>query len=394
MRVLTNARLPFVLLLLAAPAVAAAQGEVDGPVDANPVADAPVAAEAPAAEEPVVVNLRTTPASDGPIEVRIGFHLIRITDVDEREETLDFEGGLHMLWHDPRLAYDPVDIGRPDYEHVPGDFSRKPPLIFQGDFAVKEVFDGWRPHVRINNGIGDRQISYMAIAIWPDGHIAYTDQFHATAETPMALRRFPFDTQHLELFISPYAFKRHEMVFVHVPGLVGSWSQDAGIADWERIGLDIEEQPTEIEMLDGSATTLSELIVTVSLRRRPGHILFSIIFPLLILVSLSWSVFWMDDESISDRVNVSFVGILSVVAYYFVILDTVPQIPYPTMMDAFMITTFITLASSVVVNFVVDKLNRTGRGEAGDRVDRTCRWAFPLGYTLVTAAVVAVFSSV
>ena len=131
----------------------------------------------------------------------------------------------------------------------------------------------------------------------------------------------------------------------------------------------------------------------MKLARRPVRILFSLVLPLLILVSLTWSVFWMDEESISNRINISLVGILSVVAYYFVIQDSVPRISYLSMMDAFMIGTFLLLAASVVISIVVDKLNRAGRTPTGDRVDRVCRWAFPTAYVVLTTLIVILFTT-
>ena len=52
---------------------------------------------------------------------------------------------------------------------------------------------------------------------------------------------------------------------------------------------------------------------------------------MLLLVALTWCVFWMDNETLSNRVNITFIGILSVVAYYFVILDSVPAASYLTL---------------------------------------------------------------
>jgi len=120
--------------------------------------------------------------------------------------------------------------------------------------------------------------------------------------------------------------------------------------------------------------------------------LFSIIFPLLILVSLTWIVFWLDEESVTDRVNISFIGILSVVAYYLVVQDSVPEIPYLTMVDAFMMATFLILAATVMISIVVDKFNRAGRKADGDRLDRICRWVFPLGYVFVTGLIALAFA--
>jgi hypothetical protein len=61
------------------------------------------------------------------------------------------------------------------------------------------------------------------------------------------------------------------------------------------------------------------------------------------------------------------------------------------MMDVFIIATFLILAATVVMSIVVDKLDRAGRKDDGDRLDRISRWAFPLGYTLVAAVIALVF---
>lgn len=337
-------------------------------------------------------HLRGIPNGDGPVEVRIGFQLFDITDVDEKEETISFEGGIYLMWMDSRQAYDPVKVGLPNGGWVPGDYSRPPRRIYQGDFEVKEVFQGWRPYITLSNGIGNRQITNMMVGIWPDGMLYYGERFFAKAETPMNLQRFPFDRQSIQLYFHPFLYQRKEVVLIFSDAMAGSWQQDTGIAEWKKMDVEIKERPLEYVMMDGNKRISSELVVTLNIGRRPGHFLFGIILPLLILVSLSWCVFWMDEESISNRVNISLVGILSVVAYYFVIQDTVPKIPYLTMMDAFIIATFIILAASVVVSIVVDKLDRAGRKETGNRIDYACRWLFPLGYLVIILLIVLLFN--
>ncbi|MBW2159665.1 MAG: hypothetical protein JRH14_06825 [Deltaproteobacteria bacterium] len=337
-------------------------------------------------------HLRALPKSDGPLQVQIGFHVFDITDISEKDETIDFDGAIYLQWHDPRQAYDPADFGYSAEDFPSGDTSRSPPRLYQGEFAVKEVFQGWRPHIKFANAIGDRQTTYMAIVVWPDGTVVYADHFLAKAETPMNLRRFPFDRQSLELYLVPHWHQAHEVELVHADGMSGTWQQDSGIAEWEKLGLKLEEQAFEYVHRDGVKKVVSQLLVKLDVARRPGHVLFSIIFPLLILVSLTWIVFWLDEESVTDRVNISFIGILSVVAYYLVMQDSVPEIPYLTMVDAFILATFLILAATVVINIVVDKYNRSGRKAEGDRLDRICRWGFPLGYVFVTALIAFVFS--
>jgi hypothetical protein len=336
-------------------------------------------------------ELRTIPKpADGPLEVRVGFHLIDINSVNEREEAIEFEGVIAVRWSDPRQAYDIAELGLADIDSAE-TLARAPARIYQGDFEVKELYQGWRPHIKIANGIGDRSASHMAIGAFPDGTVVYAEYFHAKVETSMDLRTFPFDSQSLEVYVQPYNYQNNEVVLVHDPNMSGDRARDKGIAEWAKRGIKIRERTAEHVRLGGSRQYISELVVDIGIARRPGHIVFSIILPLLILVSLTWSVFWMDEESISNRVNISLVGILSVVAYYFVVLDSVPEIPYLTMMDAFMIATFLLLAATVVISFVVDRLNRSGKKNIGDQVDYVCRWAFPLGYAMITGLIVLIY---
>jgi hypothetical protein len=51
------------------------------------------------------------PPTDGAVEVLMGFNLVNITDVSERDETIDFAGAIYLEWMDPPQAYDPADYG-------------------------------------------------------------------------------------------------------------------------------------------------------------------------------------------------------------------------------------------------------------------------------------------
>lgn len=48
----------------------------------------------------------------------------------------------------------------------------------------------------------------------------------------------------------------------------------------------------------------------------------------------------------------------------------------------------------MIVNLVVAKLDQAGRGDFGNRVDITCRWAFPLAFVAMNAANAAYFLTV
>lgn len=330
------------------------------------------------------------PPGATPLEISMGFSLASLSDVNEREETIEFDGTLYLRWKDPRLAHDPLSVGYTE-DYVLGDYSQAPRLIYQGDFSVKEIFDGWRPHIIMMNGISDRIKTNVTIAIWPDGIVTYAEIFNAKVETPMDLRLFPFDKQELKIYFHPFVYDREMLILVPDDMLGGIWDQDMGIAEWTSQNVSVNENPRDLIRFNGNIRTVSEYVVSIGLERRPLHMIISIIFPLVLLVSLSWCVFWLDEESVTNRVNISFIGILSVVAYYLVIQNSIPKINYLTLIDAFILLTFIILAASVVVSIVVDKLNRAGRKEAGNKVDRIARWAFPGVYIAISGLLGVIF---
>ena len=134
-------------------------------------------------------------------------------------------------------------------------------------------------------------------------------------------------------------------------------------------------------------------VLNVNVRRDPLFTLRLVGLPLALIVVLSWSVFWMERSSLGDRLSVSFVGILTAVAYQIVVGDLLPHVSYITLMHAFLNFSFLIMCASVVANLVVGACDRNGKVALGDLIDRRCRVLFPITYLglLLAAAINAFF---
>lgn len=325
-----------------------------------------------------------------PLEVRMGFNLINITDVNEKEETMDFEGALYLEWRDPRLI-SKMAMGSGNGADTDDGRSGGALRIYQGAFKVNEVFPGWRPHVVIPNGIGDRVSSNVAIRTWPDGRVQYSEIFFSKVETPMDLRRFPFDTQELEIYFHPFGYQSDELLLVPDHDLARSWSRNVGIAEWSQESISVRGETETIAYFDDVTGTISAVVATVEIRRKPLHVVLTILLPMVVLVALTWCVFWMDAETLSNRVSITFIGILSVVTYYFVVFESLPEIDYLTFMDGFILATFLILAAGVVVAVLIETTSREEGRETDPRINKICRWAFPLTYAGTTCVLGLIF---
>jgi hypothetical protein len=63
-----------------------------------------------------------------------------------------------------------------------------------------------------------------------------------------------------------------------------------------------------------------------------------------------------------------------------VISQILPRISYFTLMNGFLNLSFLIMCGTVVINLVVGAFDQKGKSEVGDRIDRRCRWIFPLTY--------------
>ncbi|API87359.1 ligand-gated ion channel [Francisella uliginis] len=295
-----------------------------------------------------------------------------IQNLDEVNEQIQADTIFKFKWHDPRLAF---DSKKEDTEYK----------IYQGDFQHDEIFEGWRPQVSIINEIGNPQIKSRQLRIYPNGDVLYTEQRTLVLETPMQLRKFPFDKQKLSAHIIPFGYNANEVQLKVDPDYkitVKDYIKDhpnVNIAEWQLINFNLKSS-TPVKQYYGKPSKISMLDFNISLERKPVNILLKVLVPLSLLVLAMWAVFWMDTQALSDRLNISFIGILSVIAYQFLVEGEMPDIDYLTFTDGFLLLSFSILFSTVLESLIVYWLVKTNKQSLAKGVDIFSRAAFPLTY--------------
>ncbi|MEE3329159.1 MAG: hypothetical protein VX252_17625 [Myxococcota bacterium] len=312
-----------------------------------------------------------------PTVIEVGFYLSDINDINEQQETFEVEAQLISTWDDPRLAFDPETEGT----HV---------KTYTGDYQFNEVFTGWWPQLILTNESGDFEQQGVVLRVSPQGRLQLIQEITARAEMPMALQRFPFDRQTFTANFVVLGYEEDQIVLS--PDIDQTGRDDTGvqIAQWNLKSISVDVKPFQPSLEGNLKPTYSQFSVHLDMERQPQFMLRVVVFPLALLCLLCASVFWMDHESLGDRMAISFTGLLTVVAYQFLIGGSLPTIAYFTLMDGFVYSTYAFVAGTIMINLRVDHLNRTGRQEVGDRLDEKCRWIFPsifMGTNLLIAFV-------
>ncbi|MFN2377632.1 MAG: hypothetical protein ABR538_13915, partial [Candidatus Binatia bacterium] len=315
---------------------------------------------------------------DGPVVVRAGFELRDVNEIDDEAEVFEFTGVMTLQWKDPRQAFDPAVEGVGE-------------KVFQGGYQVNEISTGWYPQVVLVNEAGMYEKSGVVLRVRPDGTSTLVETLTASAESEMDMRRFPFDRHRLEAIFVVLGFGRDEVRLEVAPGHPVHREDQVSIPQWgiRGSGLSVRDQPAP-----GAAPgdVSSAFVLGADVQRHAFYSIRLVAFPLFVIVLLSFSVFWMDKASLGDRLSVSFVGILTGVAFQITISEHLPAIAYVTLIHGFLSLSFVTMCATVVVNLRVSVLDKRGESARGDRIDGRCRWAFPLAYfTLIVAVFLIAF---
>lgn len=320
-----------------------------------------------------------------PTRVRCGLMILDVVGINDVEETFEAEVALVASWKDPRLAFDPEAEGTDQ-------------KIFQGDFQFAEIFTGWWPQLLIINQVGSGDTNAIKVEINPDGQVTLLEQRNVLLETPMSLYDYPFDTQRLRAVMVPFGNTSDEVIlevderYIQAANDYVRREQGVNVAGWDLREIVMKADETELN-LTGTPTTFSRVVTTIMLKRQNGQIIWNILFPLLVLVSMVWSIFWLDCDSLSDRLNISFIGVLTIVAYQFVVIENMPRMSYLTFTDTLLLVSFVTMAATIPQSLAMHALERKGRQAVARRIDRICRWAFPATYLLLIGGTVAWYAT-
>jgi hypothetical protein len=299
------------------------------------------------------------PNPSGATDVGIGLFILEVVEVNEVDNTFTVEAYMDNVWCDRR-------------RQISGERQ-----TYVEDVAQGELERGWMPDITLVNQVEKPVVENKELILESDGTVEYRQKFNAKLEARYDLRRFPFDDQTLQLEVESFDWPAAELQLRPVENAVG-FSERFEIPEWRAVNVASELREQE-EPRDRAK--FSELLISLGVDRESGFYLWKIMVPLFLLVATSWSVFWMPGDSLSNRLAISFTGILTIVAYQFVIADVLPKVTYFTLWDVLLTFSFVLMLATVAVSVLVTGLHSRRRVLAR-QIDDTARIGFPATYLL------------
>jgi hypothetical protein len=311
----------------------------------------------PAPAEPVAA-----PPGGGPVEVGVGLHIVDIAQINEVDNTFSIEVDVVGTWMDPRLAFDPEEAGT----------DRQ---TWFGPAADQVHVSMWNTQLTAANTLGEPHRGSRNLTIDADGRVTFRARVTAALRAPLDFHRFPFDHQVLPIEVESYLWDANAVVLRPLDGLTG-FDPDFDLPEWRVLGMRTRSRENE---RSGYETPFSQAVFEIEVARKAGYYLWKIVVPLVVIVMISWVVFYMKGERLGRRAGVSATGILTVIAYQFIATQALPRVPYLTTMDLIILLSVVTIGATMIVNIVVEHVT-DGAPETAHRVDTVCRFVFPVVY--------------
>ena len=85
----------------------------------------------------------------------------------------------------------------------------------------------------------------------------------------------------------------------------------------------------------------NEYYFEINLARSSFYYLTKVILPIFLVLLLSWSSFWIRSKDIESKLTVTIICFLSLIAYNFVVDDSIPKLDYLTWLDYFIFSSYV-----------------------------------------------------
>ncbi|VDK46877.1 unnamed protein product [Anisakis simplex] len=283
------------------------------------------------------------------LTVNVGASLIRIIDVDEKNQILTTNLWLEMQWIDAKLTWNPAKYGGLKTLHIPSE------LIWTPDFVL------------YNNAAGDPDITIFTDALVAyDGRVFWQPPAIYKSFCPIDVTWFPYDSQNCEMKFGAWTYTGYAVDLKQLP-------KDQVVNGTDNYGQDVETMETgmdlsffyrsaEWDLLSLSSARHAVLYTSCCgpekyvdityyfvLRRKTLFYTCNLIVPCFLISILTTFVFYLSDHKITFSISI----LVTLTVFFLVLIDIMPptSLVIP-MFGRYLITTMILVSLSTVVSVI------------------------------------------
>ncbi|HEV3393794.1 MAG TPA: hypothetical protein VG103_09855 [Chthoniobacterales bacterium] len=317
------------------------------------------------AEMPAVID--RPGAQEGPTQVSVGIWIVDISNIDSAQQHFTADIAVVLQWKDARLAHTGTGLAH---------------------YALDQI---WTPRVAIANETSSVSRKFPdSVEVEPDGTVIYRQRYAGSFTQSLRLQSFPFDRQAFHFQVVAIRYRPNEVVFVPDE----NWIRD-GLQQAAGISPSITLPDWTVEKWDAKARVYaltpgmqySGYAFEFTASRNVAYYIWKVILPLVLIVMMSWVVFWIDPATSNSQISVAVTSMLTLIAYRFAVDSQLPRLPYMTRLDLFFLVSTLLVFFSLIEVLITTILENKQQTERAKKIDRYCRVIFPAIFAIASIAI-------
>ncbi len=255
-------------------------------------------------------------------------------------------------------------------------------LSGESDQRMMDLSDVWNPELQITNQQRLLTTFPDKVNVSPDGSVQWVQRYWGKFSNPLDLHDFPIDhhTFVIQLVSARIDSENVELRMPDEKVFLSGLAKKLSLPDWAVSEWRVVTAP--VELIDG-AKALPGVAFEFDAKRYFGYYLVKVLLPLLMIVMMSWIVFWIHPSESGSQISVSITSMLTLIAYRFALGAMLPKVSYITRMDGFILFATIMVFIALMEAVTTSRLVKVGKEDLALKMDKVCRVLFPSTFIAV-----------
>ncbi|XP_069138036.1 neuronal acetylcholine receptor subunit alpha-10-like [Argopecten irradians] len=289
-------------------------------------------------------NKQTRPVFNAshPVNVKVGWTVTQIFDVDEKNQVITVNVWLDQEWLDEKLSWDPADYNGLSVMRIPCN-------------------NLWLPDIVLYNSASDYNEKYMeALAmVSHTGNVFWPPIVKFRSSCQMDITYFPFDDQICKMKMGSWAYDGYQVDVLNRSSNV-DLSNYVENGEWELINTSAVRN---VVTYPCCPTPFPDVTFSIHIRRRTTYYMYNVIIPSVMLSSLALLGFWLHPDG-GEKVTLGLTVLLALSVFMLLIAENTPATSfYVPLLGVYLITTMSFTSCSVIVAVTVSNIHARGARE-------------------------------
>ena len=313
-------------------------------------------------------------ADTGPDKVTVGAFINDLQDIDLASENFTADFYLWMRWKNP--AIDPsITI-----EAMNSEGTQNTTSSATGGVSGEPLYD-----------------SPLAM---PDGSLYQVMRFQGVFSRKMSLKKYPFDTQVLEVVFEDKRSDASQLEFVpDTPPVTVNDGPAMSIPGYvlgtPTMTIVPHKYPTNFGDISANANTpYSRIIVALPVTRDVLPYVVKIVLPIFIVILITSLIYLLPARLEDARAGIGITAMLTIVALQWTTDASLPSVEYLTMLDLVYIVSMVYILAAMVYTVMASRRNRAEMAQAlTAKLDRRVGFISLVVYLLILGLTLAYYTS-